>query len=123
MLRGMRALALFLLVACKPSATIQNTTPIANLQTYRAIALRVRSTQFATQGLAMAMETAVVNHIRQRCGFDNVGPANSPSDIILDLTITKYAKGGDSWIRNENQVVMDTLMVLSDPTDGELLGT
>lgn len=125
MLGGMRALALLVpvLFGCKPSATVQSTMPIANLQSYRAIALRVRSSQFATQGLAMTMETAVVNHIRQRCGFESVGPAGSPSDIILDLTITKYAKGGDGWIRNENQVVMDTLMVLSDPTDGELLGT
>jgi len=125
MIGGMRAFAFLIpvLCACSPSATVQNTMPIANLQSYRAISLRVRSQQFATQGLAITMETAVVNHIRQKCGFESVGPAGSPSDIVLDLTITKYAKGGDSWIRNENQVVMDTLMVLSDPTDGELLGT
>jgi len=98
--------------------------PIGNLQSYRTVALRVRSTQFATQGLAIAMETAVLNHLRQRCAFQPIDPnGGTPADIILDLTITKHAKGGDGWIRNENQVVMDTMLVLSDGADGEPLGT
>jgi hypothetical protein len=102
---------------------VQNTTPIGNLQSYRTVALRVRSTQFATQGLAIAMETAVLNHLRQRCAFQAVDPNAGGADIVLDLTITKHAKGGDGWIRNENQVVMDTMLVLSDGADGEPLGT
>ncbi len=122
----LRAIAFVLLVvACRPSATVQNTTPIGNLKSYRSLALRVRSTQFATQGLAMTMEAAVINHLRARCGFEAVSPGNNnaPADVILDLTITHYNKGGEGWIRNANQVVMDTQLVLSDGADGELLGT
>ena len=120
----LRAIALFLVVvACRPSATVQNTTPIGNLKSYRSLALRVRSTQFATQGLAMTMEAAVINHLRARCGFEAVNPGNATADVVLDLTITRYNRGGEGWIRNENQVVMDTQLVLSDGADGELLGT
>ncbi len=98
--------------------------PIANLQTYRSIALRVRSTVFGAQGLATFMENAVAQKLKQKCGFATIQPAaQGPADVILDLTITKHARGGDGWIRNENQVVMDTLLVLSDGQDGDLLGT
>jgi hypothetical protein len=98
--------------------------PIANLQTYRSIALRVRSTVFGAQGLAAFMENAVAARLKQKCGFEAIQPAASgPADVILDLTITKHARGGDGWIRNQNQVVMDTLLVLSDGQDGDLLGT
>ena len=98
--------------------------PIANLQTYRSIALRVRSTVFGAQGLAAFMENAVAARLKQKCGFESIAPAaNGAADVILDLTITKHARGGDGWIRNSNQVVMDTLLVLSDGQDGDLLGT
>jgi tetratricopeptide (TPR) repeat protein len=72
----------------------------------------------------MMMENSVLERLRQTCGFESVGVAGqAPSDVVLDLNITKNQKGGDGWIRNENQVVIDTLLVLSDGTDGELLGT
>lgn len=98
--------------------------PIANLQTYRSIALRVRSTVFGAQGLAQFMENAVAARLKQKCGFEAIQPvAQGAADVILDLTITKHSRGGDGWIRNSNQVVMDTLLVLSDGQDGDLLGT
>lgn len=99
--------------------------PIASLQSYGTVGLRVRSTVFGAEGLAMFMENAVTNEVRQKCGFSAVvgSQGGPPADVILDLTITKNARGGDGWIRNENQVVMDTLLVLSDGHDGDLLGT
>lgn len=119
----MRLLALVLFIAaCKPSATIRSSTKIASLQSYGSVSLRVRSQGFATQGVAMIMEQAVVNHLRQRCSFVPIDPrTGAPADVILDLTITNYTRGG-SW-GNTNQVTLDTLLVLSDGSDKELLGT
>ena len=48
------------IAACHPSATVENTMPIANLQSYRSLALRVHSTAFAAQGQAMQLESAVL---------------------------------------------------------------
>ncbi len=117
----MRALALILLIACKPSASVERTMPVANLQTYRSVALRVHSSTFASQGVAMMMESSVLQRLKQTCGFEQVGPAGAtPADVILDLNITNKNRGA-GW--NDNTVVIETLLVLSDGVDGELLGT
>jgi hypothetical protein len=112
------------LVACRPSASVERTMPVANLQIYRSVVLRVRSSAFASQGVAMMMEAAVLDKLRYACGFEQIGPASGvPADMVVDLNITNLARGGTGFIRNENQIVIDTLLVLSDPQDGELLGT
>ncbi|HSD91211.1 MAG TPA: hypothetical protein VLB44_26995, partial [Kofleriaceae bacterium] len=54
---------LLLFVACHPSATVEHTMPVANLQAYRTVALRVRSTAFASQGQATWLEQATINHL------------------------------------------------------------
>ena len=114
----MRALALALLLACRPTASVERTMPVANLQSYRSVALRVHSSTFASQGVAMMMEQSVVQKLRQACGFEAVGPAGtSPADVILDLNITNKSRGA-GW--KDNEVVIDTLLVLSDGVDGEL---
>jgi hypothetical protein len=98
--------------------------PVASLSSYRTVALRVRSSAFASQGIAMMMETSVLDKLRHRCGFEQVGPATgAAADVVLDLTITNKLRGGSGVFRNENQVTIDTLLVLSDGQDGELLGT
>lgn len=98
--------------------------PVANLQSYRSVALRVHSSAYVTQDLSRLMEDSVLARLRERCGFEAVGAANGgPADVVLDLNITKHQRGGTGWIRNENQVLIDTLLVLSDGIDGELLGT
>ena len=97
--------------------------PVANLQTYRSVGLRVHSSTFASQGQAMFLEMAVLDRLRARCGFEKVDRAGTvPSDVIIDLNITNISHGGD-WIGNSKLVQMDTLLVLSDGQGGDLLGT
>jgi hypothetical protein len=113
-----------LIAGCHPSATVERTMPVANLQSYRTVALNVRSTAFASQGQAMFLEAAVVDKLRQQCQFDQiVRPGAAPADVMLDLNITNVARGGGGWVTNSNTAIVDTLLVLSDGQNGELLGT
>lgn len=121
MLWPVRTLAIAaLLISCKPSATIENTMPVANLQSYRSIALRAHTNAFASQGHAMMLEGLVTDRLRQKCGFDAVAPiASAPNaDVLLDLNITKLGRGAVS-----SQANVDVLVVLTDGHDKELLGT
>ncbi len=98
--------------------------PVANLQSYRAIGLRVHSSAFASQGLATFLETATLDRLHQKCGFDQIGRAGEvQADILLDLNITNSGRGGTGWIQNQNQAFIDTLLVLSDGQSNEPLGT
>ena len=97
--------------------------PVANLQSYRTVALRVHSTAFASQGQAMFLEKAVLDRLRQQCGFEQVGNGATRADVVLDLDITNRGRGGGGWISNDNVATIDTLLVLTDGQDGELLGT
>lgn len=98
--------------------------PVADLQSYRTVALRVRSTAFAAQGEAMYLQAAVLQDLQQKCGFERVGVFDgSPADVLLDLNVTQAGRGGSGWIQNQNQATLDTLLVLSDGQTGELLGT
>jgi hypothetical protein len=114
---------LVLLAACHPSATVEHTMPVANLQSYRTVALRVRSTAFASQGQATWLEQATINHLRQKCAFEVVPVGQQPADVVLDLNITRTGRGGGGLISNENTAVLDALLVLTDGQDGQLLGT
>jgi hypothetical protein len=98
--------------------------PVANLQSYRTVALRVHSSSAEAQGLTATLESSVLGRLRQSCGFAQVGAVGeTPADVVLDLDITRVSRGGDGWIKVENQVVVDTLLVLSDGQAGDLLGT
>ncbi len=98
--------------------------PVANLQPYRSVDLRVRSTAFASQGLAMYLENAVLQKLHQRCSFETIGrPGAKPADVILDLNITHTGRGSGGFISNSNVATIDTLLVLSDGDSGDLLGT
>ena len=98
--------------------------PIANLQSYRTVALRVKSTAFASQGVAMSLESAVFDQLHQKCGFEHASrPGATPADVVLDLNITRVGRGGDGWVSNENTATIETLLVLTDGPTGELLGT
>ncbi|HEY5949346.1 MAG TPA: hypothetical protein VIV40_27820 [Kofleriaceae bacterium] len=113
-----------LVASCHPSATVEHTMPVANLQSYRTVALRVQSTAFASQGQAVYLEQAVVQKLKERCGFEQiVRPGAAPADVILDLNITNVARGGGGWVSNSSQATIDTLLVLSDGQNGDLLGT
>lgn len=98
--------------------------PVANLQSYRTVGLSVRSTAFASQGIAMFLENAVMQKLQQQCGFEKVGKAGTgPNDVVLDLNITRSGRGGGGWVSNSGTAVIETLLVLSDGENGELLGT
>ncbi|HEY4180331.1 MAG TPA: hypothetical protein VGM90_25990 [Kofleriaceae bacterium] len=112
----------FILLGCHPSATVQRTMPVANLQTYSTVVLRVRSTAFAAQGPRATLEAAVLATLNQRCGFRQAA-AGAPADLILDLTVTHTGTGGSGWISNDNVVTIDSLLVLTDGVDGSLVGT
>jgi hypothetical protein len=113
-----------MIAGCHPSAVVENTMPVANLQSYRTVALRVHSTAFAAQGQAMFLERAVLDKLHQQCGFEQVGQAGTtPADVTLDLNITNTGRGGSGWITNSSTATIDTLLVLTDGQDGELLGT
>jgi len=118
-----RALALALFVtACHASATVQNTMPVANMQFYRSVAVRVRSNVMGYQGFGQFLEQSVNTNLRQKCGFESVGGANDKAELVLDLTITKAGKDS-GFITIQNQTVMEALLVLSDGQNGDLLGT
>jgi hypothetical protein len=119
------ALSLFAVAAagCHPSSTIQNTMPIANLNTYSTVGLRVKSAM--TRGYNQYLEAAVAADLRAKCGFSTIGPVGqSRPDVLIDLNIMQLRRGGDSrFIQNPNEAVMDTLVVLTDGQTNELIGT
>lgn len=98
--------------------------PIASLQSYRTVALRVKSTAFASQGQAMFLENAVLEKLQRQCGFASVGRADGrPADVLLDLNIIKTGRGGSGILSNQNLATIETLLVLSDGQNGDLLGS
>ena len=99
--------------------------PVANLQTYRTVGLRVKSTAFASQGLAMFLESATLQHLQQQCRFDQIVRADQGvrADVVLDLNITGHRRGDEGLLSNQNVAIIDTLLVLSDGQSGDLLGT
>ncbi len=119
----MRVLALVLFVAaCHASATVQNTMPVANMQYYHSVALRVRSNVMGYQGFGQFLEQSVNTNLRQKCGFEAVGGPNEKAELVLDITITKAGKDS-GFITVQNKTVMEALLVLSDGQNGDLLGT
>lgn len=125
-LEAMRAPAWFvaaLLLGCHPSASVERTMPVANLQTYRTVALRVSAVPQA-QGQAYYLESSVLARLGQVCGFSGVGRYNgSPADLYLDLNVTGAGRGGSGWITNANLATIDTLLVLTDGQSGDLIGS
>ena len=124
MLGAMRPiLVAAVLVACHPSASVQRTMPVANLQTYHSVGLRITAVPQA-QGQAYYLENAVLERLHQTCGFESVTRAGgAPTDLILDLNVVAAGRGGGGWIQNSNLATIDTLLVLSDGSSGELLGS
>ncbi|HUS33028.1 MAG TPA: hypothetical protein VMZ53_31210 [Kofleriaceae bacterium] len=114
-----------LLASCHPSATVQSTMPIANMQTYSTVALNVRSTAFASQGQAMMLEQQVTQKLQQKCSFVSIQRQGSgpPADVVLDLNVTNTGRGSGGIISNSSTAFIDTLLVLSEGQSGELLGS
>jgi hypothetical protein len=112
------------IAGCHPSATVERTMPVANLQSYRTVAVRVRSSTYTSQGMAAFLEASVQSKLQQRCGFEQIVQAGgAPADVLVDLTITAAGRGGSGWIRNNGVATLDSLLVLSDGQSGDPLGT
>lgn len=108
--------------ACKPTASVERTTPVANLQSYRSVALSVRATAFAAQGRAMQLEASLVNQLRAKCGFEAIHrPDGSPVDVMIDLNIINSGRG--TSMLGSSQAYVEALLVLTDGPTGELMGT
>ncbi len=98
--------------------------PVANLQSYGTIGLRVKSNVFASQGQAQQLQSSTITKLQQKCGFSQVGPGDGAKpDVFLDLNITAVGRGGTGFLKNSSQATLDALLVLTDGQDGELLGT
>ncbi len=97
--------------------------PIANLNTYKTVAVRVHSTAFASQGRAMQLESSMLDNLSKKCGFQVMARGATAADVMVDLNITNAGRGGGGWISNDSTATLDALLVLTDGTNGELLGT
>lgn len=97
--------------------------PVANLASYRTVALRVHATAYAAQGQAMWLEQAVLQRLHASCGFEQYSQNGAPADVVLDLNVTAAGRGGTGFIQNANKATLETLLVLTDGGSGELLGT
>lgn len=98
--------------------------PIANLQSYRTVALRVRTNAGAARGLAQFLESAVTQRLREGCSFSSIGRVGpTPADIVIDLNITNRGRGTHGMISNPNAATLDTLLVLTDGQTRDLMGT
>jgi hypothetical protein len=115
------------LLGCTPKATVQRTTPVANLQAYRQVLVRGSAGQMAGwQGGDLANRTAA--HVQRLCQFDGVvvGDQDAPDDrydLVVDLNVLASGRGGGGLIHNPNLAVVDVAMVLSDGISDELLGS
>lgn len=97
--------------------------PIANLDTYKTVAVRVHSTAFASQGRAMQLESATLDSLSKKCGFTVMPRGATAADVMVDLNITNAGRGSSGWISSDTTATIDALLVLTDGTNGELLGT
>jgi tetratricopeptide (TPR) repeat protein len=114
------------LASCTPSASVKQTTPVANLQSYGVVAVR------AAQGsidhrLSQRLVDDTVLQLTGHCHFHRVMPAehlgNQQPDLIIDLNIRSSTRGGGGLIQNANKAVVEVLVVLSDGISQDLLGT
>jgi hypothetical protein len=109
---------------CRPSATVQRTTPVANLQTYRSALIRVAASPEA-QSQIPQLERSASDRVRTSCQFEQVliGQSSTPPDLIVDLKIQRAFRGGDGIVQNPNLAIVDVTMVLSDGINDELIGS
>lgn len=120
------ALTVVVLAACQPSATVRQQSPIANLRVYRVVGIRVAGSGAGSRW-TQELEQAVVQRVGSSCYFDRVVSsaqlANADADLIVDLNIQRVFRGGDGLIQNDNKAMMDVLLVLSEGSTEDLVGS
>ncbi len=119
-------LALPFAVACVPSASIKRTTPVANLQSYQNVLVRVNSSP-GLERYRPVLEFAATDAMMHRCNFSRVvipsQLGETRPDLLVDLNIRQTARGGGGFIKNPNLATVNVTMVLSDGIDESLLGS
>ncbi len=114
------------LTACAPTASVKRTTPVANLQSYQNVLVRVGSSQ-GLERYTSVLEFATTDTIGQRCAFSRiVNPTQvgqTRPDLLVDLNIRRTQRGGGGFIKNPNLATVNVTMVLSDGIDESLLGS
>lgn len=114
------------LAACGPSASVKRTTPVANLQQYQNVLVRVGSSPGLEQYTSV-LEFATTDNMMQHCAFSRVtGPTQlgqTRPDLLVDLNIRTTQRGGGGFIKNPNLATVNVTMVLSDGIDESLLGS
>jgi hypothetical protein len=84
----------------------------------------VHTTAFAAQGQAMFLEQDIIGHLRKKCGFTAVARASgAPADLVLDINIVSVGRSSGGWVSSGSTAYVDSLLVLTDGADGQLLGT
>ena len=112
--------------ACAPSASVMRTTPVANLQSYQNVLVRVGSSP-GLERYSSVLEFATTDSMGQRCAFSRiVNPTQlgqTRPDLLVDLNIRRTERGGGGFIKNPNLATVNVTMVLSDGIDESLLGS
>jgi hypothetical protein len=109
--------------ACHPSATVQRTMPVANLQSYRTVGVRVQSVAAPWRGAAQVLDDNLLGRLTQECQFEHVVRANEQADLLVDVNITSMGRGGTGIVKNPGKATLDALLVLTDGSTGDLIGT
>src|SRR2546423_12808646 len=107
-------LLLTCLAACHPSATVQRTMPVANLQSYRTVGVRGQSVAAPWRGAAQVIDDNLLGRLTQECQFDHVVRGNQQADLLVDVNITSMGRGGTGMIKNPGKATLDALLVLTD---------
>jgi len=128
-------LALGLALGCGPKATLTQATPIASLETYGSVLIRVGFNQGVpgTQNQVAALEYMTADRLRRACRFNQVLLASQQpqarTDLIMDMNIQQLFFGADPnqggliKFHNSSQATADVAVILSDGINDELVGS
>ena len=129
------ALGVVLGLGCGPKATLTQATPMASLETYGTVLVRVgyNPNDPATQNQVSALEFITADRLRRKCRFTQVVLASQQpqtrADLIMDLNIQRLffgadpSQGGLIKFHSSSQATADVALVLSDGINDELVGS
>ncbi len=113
---------------CTAKASVQRSTPVANLKIYHGVLIRAGANSLVRgQAIELAQRTAA--HLEKQCQFTAVytgqpnSQPNGETDLIVDLNVVGSSRGGNGLIQNPNKAIVDVAMALSDSRTDEILGS
>jgi tetratricopeptide (TPR) repeat protein len=114
------------MLACGPSASVQRSTPVANLQIYRSVLIRAVGAG-STGQYTGSLELTAATKLREKCKFEAVYSyqqmPHANADLVVDVNILRSFRGGAGFIKNENKATVEVAMFLSDKVTDEILGS